>query len=72
MELSVAILTPQGSELAPFCAHQPNMAYLAVFADWLAQKNCKLTLAPIIATDADGRMHYSRDAVMVIAPAIAT
>ena len=68
MELSVAILTPQGSELAPFCAHQPNMAYLAVFAGWLTQHNCQLTLAPITSTEPNGALHYSPSAVRVIQP----
>ena len=66
--LSVAVLTPQGQELATFCTHEPNQQYLALFAGWLERQDCTLSLARVISVDENGRMHYPLNAVRVIEP----
>ena len=68
LNLSIAVLTSQGLELAGFCVHKPNLRYLGLFAGWLNRHNCKLTLAPILSTEGNGTLHYSRSAVRVIQP----
>lgn len=68
LNISLAVLTSPGLELARFCVHRPNLRYLGLLAGWLTQHNCQLTLAPIISTDLDGAIHYSRGAVRVIQP----
>ena len=68
-EMSHVMLTPQSEELASFFIHKPNLRYLALFAGWLAKRNCELSMAPIDSMDDSGMEHYSQDEVRVIEPA---
>lgn len=67
MNLSTAALTTQGEELYAFCEHEPNLQYLSLFAGWLAERDCTLSMAPINSM-CGNKMMYSSDAVQAIEP----
>ena len=68
LELSVTTLTPSGEELARVCGIEPNSNYLSRFARFLASRDCKLQLAPIISRDSGGTMHFDPGALRTIKP----
>ena len=67
-DLSINFLTPSGEELARLGGTEPNFNYLSRFARFLAPRDCKLQLAPIVSRDSSGAMHFHREALHTIEP----
>ena len=68
MNLSITVLTPSGEELARVCKIEPNSDYLSRFARFLASRDCKLQLAPIVSRGSGGTMHFPPRALRTINP----